>query len=96
MFEKKQQGDELVKAAFANRKLLADRLGDVSADKRVRTYMANPDLGTYGSGKYTGLMMEHAGAYNVAAATIKRFQTGFSRKCVGMESCGDFGARSLS
>lgn len=74
VFEKKQQGDELVKAAFANRKLLADRLGDVSADKRVRTYMANPDLGTYGSGKYTGLMMEHAGAYNVAAATIKGFK----------------------
>ena len=74
VFEKKQQGDELVKAAFANRKLLADRLGDVPADKRVRTYMANPDLGTYGSGKYTGLMMEHAGAYNVAAATIKGFK----------------------
>lgn len=74
VFEKKQQGDELVKAAFANRKLLADRLSDVSVDKRVRTYMANPDLGTYGSGKYTGLMMEHAGAYNVAAATIKGFK----------------------
>ena len=74
VFEKNQQGDELVKAAFANRKLLADRLGDVPADKRVRTYMANPDLGTYGSGKYTGLMMEHAGAYNVAAATIKGFK----------------------
>ena len=74
VFEKKQQGDELVKAAFANRKLLADRLGNVPADKRVRTYMANPDLGTYGSGKYTGLMMEHAGAYNVAAATIKGFK----------------------
>ena len=74
VFEKKQQGDELVKAAFANRKLLADRLSDIPADKRVRTYMANPDLNTYGSGKYTGLMLEHAGAYNVAAATIKGFK----------------------
>lgn len=74
VFEKKPQGDELVKAAFANRKLLAARLSDVPADKRVRTYMANPDLGTYGSGKYTGLMMEHSGAYNVAAATIKGFK----------------------
>ena len=36
--------------------------------------MANPDLNTYGSGKYTGLMLEHAGAYNVAAATIKGFK----------------------
>lgn len=33
--------------------------------------MANPDLNTYGSGKYTGLMMKHAGALNVAAATVK-------------------------
>jgi iron complex transport system substrate-binding protein len=33
--------------------------------------MANPDLNTYGSGKYTGLMMQHAGAMNVAAATVK-------------------------
>lgn len=74
VFEKKQQSDELVKAAFANRQLLADRLKGIPADKRVKTYMANPDLNTYGSGKYTGLMMEHAGAYNVAAATIKGFK----------------------
>ena len=74
VFEKKQQSNELIKAAFANRKLLADRLGNIPVDKRIRTYMANPDLGTYGSGKYTGLMMEHSGAYNVAAATIKGFK----------------------
>ena len=74
VFEKEQQGKELVKAAFANRKMLADRLGGIPAEKRVRTYMANPDLNTYGSGKYTGLMLEHAGAYNVAAATVKGFK----------------------
>ena len=54
--------------------MLADRLGVIPTDKRVRTYMANPDLNTYGSGKYTGLMLEHAGAYNVAAATVKGFK----------------------
>ena len=54
VFEKEQQGKELVKAAFANRKMLAERLGDIPAEKRVRTYMANPDLNTYGSGNYTG------------------------------------------
>jgi iron complex transport system substrate-binding protein len=37
--------------------------------------MANPELTTYGSGKYTGLMMAHAGAVNVAAATIQGFKT---------------------
>jgi iron complex transport system substrate-binding protein len=30
--------------------------------------MANPDLTTYGRGKYTGLMMERAGARNVASS----------------------------
>ncbi|OOF59078.1 ABC transporter substrate-binding protein [Rodentibacter myodis] len=74
VFEKTQQGDDLLKAAFAHRQLLADRLGNIPTDKRVKTYMANPDLNTYGSGKYTGLMMEHAGAYNVASATIKGFK----------------------
>ena len=44
VFEKEQQGKELVKAAFANRKMLAERLGDIPAEKRVHTYMANPDL----------------------------------------------------
>ncbi|STT26443.1 putative ABC transport system periplasmic binding component [Klebsiella pneumoniae] len=39
--------------------------------QRVRVYMANPDLNTYGAGKYTGLMMAHAGALNVAAASVK-------------------------
>ncbi len=43
-------------------------------EQRVRVYIANPDLATYGSGKYTGLMMLHAGAKNVAAETIKGFK----------------------
>lgn len=74
VFEKDKQGEELIKAAFANRPLLAERLKDVKTADRVKTYMANPNLETYGSGKYTGLMMEHAGAYNVAASTVKGFQ----------------------
>ena len=74
VFGKQKQGEELVRAAFANRPMLEKRLKDIKPDQRVRTYMANPDLGTYGSGKYTGLMMEHAGALNVAAATIKGFR----------------------
>ena len=74
VFEKDAQGEELIKAAFANRAMLKERLGNIPQEKRTRVYIANPDLGTYGSGKYTGLMMEHAGAYNVAAATIKGFK----------------------
>lgn len=64
----------LVDAAFANRRLVADRLKDIPESKRVRAYMANPEMTTYGSGKYTGLMMSHAGALNVAAATIQGFK----------------------
>ncbi|WP_040975470.1 ABC transporter substrate-binding protein [Necropsobacter massiliensis] len=74
VFEKQAQGEALIRAAFANRQLLAQRLGDIKPADRIKVYMANPDLTTYGSGKYTGLMMEHAGAYNVAAATIKGYK----------------------
>lgn len=40
----------------------------------VKVYMANPDMTTYGSGKYTGIMMERAGALNVAAKKIKGYK----------------------
>ncbi|MGK3122513.1 ABC transporter substrate-binding protein [Candidatus Pantoea formicae] len=71
---KQQQAKDLIAAAFAGRKLVSDRLKDIPEQQRVRAYMANPDLTTYGSGKYTGLMMAHAGALNVAAATIQGFK----------------------
>lgn len=71
VFNHVAQGKELIDAAFSTRKLLIERLGDIPQDKRVRVYMANPDLATYGSGKYIGLMMQYAGAMNVASATIK-------------------------
>lgn len=69
-----QQAQALTEAAFAGRKLVEKRLHSLPAEQRVRAYMANPELTTYGSGKYTGLMMAHAGALNVAAATIRGFK----------------------
>ena len=74
VFGKQAEGTALVEAATATRALLAERLADVAPAERVRAYMANPDLTTYGSGKYTGLMMERAGALNVAAASIKGYK----------------------
>ncbi|MBK0122218.1 ABC transporter substrate-binding protein [Pantoea sp. S61] len=71
---KQQQAKELIAAAFAGRKQVSDRLQGLTEQQRVRAYMANPDLTTYGSGKYTGLMMSHAGAYNVAASTVQGFK----------------------
>ena len=47
----------LITATDQGRKIVSDRLKDVPAEKRIRAYMANPELTTYGSGKYTGLMM---------------------------------------
>ncbi|SCB30608.1 ABC transporter substrate-binding protein [Rhizobium hainanense] len=65
---RKQQGEAMIAVTKKTRKLVADRLADIPADKRVPVYMANPDLTTYGRGKYTGLMMERAGARNVASS----------------------------
>lgn len=68
---KPQEANDLIAATDKGRKMVSDRLKDIPAEKRIRAYMANPELTTYGSGKYTGLMMAHAGAVNVAAATIQ-------------------------
>ncbi|MDR9892714.1 ABC transporter substrate-binding protein [Pseudenterobacter timonensis] len=72
---KPQEAKALIEATDQGRKLVRERLKSIPAGQRIRAYMANPDLTTYGSGKYTGLMMAHAGAVNVAAATVKGFKT---------------------
>ncbi|RRZ97186.1 ABC transporter substrate-binding protein [Erwinia sp. 198] len=69
-----QQAETLIKATFNQRQQTGSRLQAIPASQRIRVYMANPDLTTYGSGKYTGLMMAHAGAVNVAAATVKGYK----------------------
>ncbi|MBS5217993.1 MAG: ABC transporter substrate-binding protein, partial [Sutterella wadsworthensis] len=61
------------------------RIGKLAENERVRAYMANPNLTTYGSGKYTGLMMERAGAYNVAAKTIKGFKQVSIEEVIGWD-----------
>lgn len=71
---KQRQAEELVNYTFEQRVFVTERLKDLTPEQRIRVYMANPDLSTYGSGKYTGLMMQHAGAMNVAATTIKGFK----------------------
>ncbi len=71
---KPDNAKELIKQTVDSRDIVARRLKDIPENQRVRAYMANPDLTTYGSGKYTGLMMQHAGAMNVAAATIKGYK----------------------
>ncbi|MEQ4674346.1 ABC transporter substrate-binding protein [Providencia vermicola] len=64
----------LIEETFDSREVVAQHLKNIPENQRIRSYMANPELTTYGSGKYTGLMMQHAGAMNVAAATIKGYK----------------------
>ncbi|MCS2171351.1 ABC transporter substrate-binding protein [Scandinavium sp. TWS1a] len=69
--ERPKEAEALIDYTFSARANANAPVADIPEAKKVRVYMANPDLNTYGSGKYTGLMMEHAGALNVAAATVK-------------------------
>ncbi|HAT1570519.1 TPA: ABC transporter substrate-binding protein [Kluyvera cryocrescens] len=65
------EASALIDYTFAARAKFNAPVSAIPPAEKVRVYMANPDLNTYGSGKYTGLMMQHAGAMNVAAATVK-------------------------
>jgi iron complex transport system substrate-binding protein len=60
------RAQKLLDAAFAGRKLVEHRIAGIPDSQRVRLYMANPDLNTYGAGKYTGVIMARSGGRNVA------------------------------
>ena len=60
------RAERLVAAASDGWKMVGRRVADVPSGGQTRLYMANPDLQTYGSGKFTGVMMAHAGGLNVA------------------------------
>lgn len=74
IINKPEEAKALIKATENGRRMVSNRLQLLPEEQRVRAYMANPELTTYGSGKYTGLMVKHAGAVNVAASTIKGFK----------------------
>ena len=64
---------KLLEYIVRNREMIKNRLGDIAREDRIRCYMANPELHTYGTGKYTGVIMERAGGRNVAEE-IKGYQ----------------------
>jgi iron complex transport system substrate-binding protein len=64
---KRERADALIDYAFAQRKQVEDRVASIPDAERVRLYMANPEMNTYGSGKYTGVIMKRSGGINVAA-----------------------------
>lgn len=65
---KEAQAKALIDYAFDKRMQVEKRVATIADDRRARLYMANPDLHTYGSGKYVGVMMNRSGGYNVASA----------------------------
>ncbi|AGB81604.1 ABC-type Fe3+-hydroxamate transport system, periplasmic component [Serratia sp. FGI94] len=71
---RQSQAEAMINDVLRQRALTAQRLRDLPEAQRVRVYIANPDLTTYGAGKYTGLMLRHAGALNVAAKDITGFR----------------------
>lgn len=60
------RAEALLDAAFAGRRLVEERIGAIPEKDRVRLYVANPQLNTYGSGKYTGVILQRSGGINVA------------------------------
>jgi len=63
---RQERAEQLLEAAFAGRHLVEARVADIPPGQRQRLYMANPDLNTYGAGKYTGVIMDRTGGVNVA------------------------------
>lgn len=64
--DKEEKGRELWNYVTENRKIVSAHLAKVPEEKRIRVYMANENMNTYGTGKYVGVAMEKAGAKNVA------------------------------
>jgi len=63
---KEKESDALIEYTYQNREFVLSRTSSIPREERVRVYNANPDLYTYGTGKYTGVMIDRAGGVNVA------------------------------
>lgn len=63
---KEKEADELIAYTYKNRDFVLNRTASIPRSERVTVYNANPDLYTYGTGKYTGVMIDRAGGVNVA------------------------------
>ncbi len=77
-----ERAGKLVDYAFSRRAMVQQRVGDIPAGERVRLYMANPDMNTYGTGKYTGVIMARSGGINVVGAAGVRGATKVSMEDV--------------
>ncbi|MFL1706476.1 ABC transporter substrate-binding protein [Campylobacter sp. MOP7] len=71
---REKEAAKLIKFVKDQQAFLKSKMDSLKIDKKVRIYMANPDLTTYGSGKYTGVLFARAGGENVAAKDIKGYK----------------------
>lgn len=67
VYGKQDNAAALVTAMKAGRALSDERTAGIPKDERVRIYLAASETSTRGAGKYTGLIIDQAGGYNVAA-----------------------------
>ena len=63
---KEDKATSLISTIEKNRELVKTNIESIPKDKKVKVYIANPDMYTYGTGKYVGCAIEKAGGYNVA------------------------------
>lgn len=66
ILDKQERAQALLAHIFKNRRLIEERVGQLSKEKRVTTYMAYPKLFSMGTGKYASVIMERSGGLNVA------------------------------
>lgn len=70
---KKEKATELWNYVVTNRAIVSQHLDKIPEKDRIKVYMANEKMNTYGTGKYVGVAMDKAGARNVAE-TIKGYK----------------------
>lgn len=71
---REKEAAELIDYVKNSQKELQAKMQNLKIENRTKIYMANPDLTTYGSGKYTAVFFERAGGLNVAAKDIKGYK----------------------
>ena len=70
---KKEQAVSLWQYVLDNRAIVSQHMAEIPEADRIKVYMANENMNTYGTGKYVGVAMAKAGAKNVAE-TIKGYK----------------------
>jgi iron complex transport system substrate-binding protein len=66
IYGKEKEAKKLNEFVAEKRALVGDKLSRIPDSKKITCYMANPNLQTYGSGKYVGVFFDKAGGINVA------------------------------